>query len=62
MLVLTRKPGEGINVGDTIHFKIVRVNGNRVTVGVEAPRDVRIVRDELPPLREEGEDKPPSAA
>ena len=48
MLVLSRKPGERIHVGDDITIVITKISGNRVSVGIEAPGDVRIVRGELP--------------
>lgn len=47
MLVLSRKVGEQLIIGDNIRVVIHRVAGNRVTVGIEAPNDVRIVRGEL---------------
>jgi carbon storage regulator len=57
MLVLSRKTGERINIGDDIVVEVRRVAGNRVTLAVEAPRSVRILRGELlQPAREfEGE-------
>jgi carbon storage regulator len=47
MLVLSRKVGERIHVGDNIILEIRRIAGNRVTLALEAPRDVRILRGEL---------------
>lgn len=47
MLVLTRRAGQSLMIGDTIEVQVVRVEGDRVVLGVLAPRDVRIVRDEL---------------
>ncbi len=47
MLVLTRKADEQILIGDDIKITLVRVRGNSVRLGIEAPRDVRIVRGEL---------------
>jgi carbon storage regulator CsrA len=47
MLVLSRKVGERIHVGNDIVLEIRRISGNRVTIAVEAPRDVRILRGEL---------------
>jgi carbon storage regulator len=47
MLVLSRKPGERIMVGDDVVITIVRVGPNTVRVGIEAPRDMNIVREEL---------------
>lgn len=47
MLVLSRKIGEKIHIGNDITIEVRRVAGNRVTLAVEAPRDVRILRGEL---------------
>jgi carbon storage regulator len=53
MLVLSRKVGERIHVGDNIVLEIRRIAGNRVTIALDAPRDVRILRGELEgPARE----------
>ena len=48
MLVLTRKMHEQIMIGQDITVTIVRVRGNTVRIGIEAPRQVRVVRGELP--------------
>ncbi len=50
MLVLSRKPGERLVIGDDIVLVINKIAGNRVTIAIEAPRDVRVVRGELAPL------------
>lgn len=47
MLVLSRKPGERIVIGNNIVVLVSRVAGNRVTIGIEAPEDVTIRRAEL---------------
>ncbi|MCG8587535.1 MAG: carbon storage regulator [Pirellulales bacterium] len=47
MLVLSRKPGETIRVGDSIEIIVLATTGNRVRIGVVAPRNVNIVRKEL---------------
>ncbi|MBI2823120.1 MAG: carbon storage regulator [Planctomycetia bacterium] len=47
MLVLSRKAGEKIRIGDEITIVVNRVTGSRVSVGIEAPPHVRIVRGEL---------------
>ena len=47
MLVLSRKEGEKLLIGDDVVLTITRISGNRVAIGIEAPRDVRIVRGEL---------------
>jgi carbon storage regulator len=47
MLVLSRKPGERILIGDEIAVTVVRVGPNTVRLGIDAPRNMNIVRDEL---------------
>ena len=47
MLVLTRRPGQSILVGDAIELVVVRIEGDRVVLGIEAPREIRVVRAEL---------------
>ena len=47
MLVLSRKPGEKILIGDNITVTIVRIGPNTVRIGIEAPREMNIVREEL---------------
>jgi carbon storage regulator CsrA len=56
VLVLSRKIGETISVGDGIEIVVNRISGNRVTLGIKAPGSVRIVRGELEPLPH-GEDE-----
>ena len=48
MLVLSRKIGEKVVIGDEIVLVVKRILGQRVTFGIEAPENVRIVRAELP--------------
>jgi len=47
MLVLSRKPLQSIMIGPDIRITIVKVERNQVRIGIEAPRDVTILRDEL---------------
>ena len=47
MLVLSRKEGEKISIGQDIEITICRIAGGRVKVGLRAPGDVRIVRSEI---------------
>jgi len=47
MLVLTRKMGETITIGDHIRIKVVEMKGNQVRIGIEAPGDMRIYREEI---------------
>ena len=47
MLVLSRKVGEAIHIDGQIKVTVVRISGNRVKIGVEAPDHVQIIRTEL---------------
>jgi carbon storage regulator len=54
MLVLTRRVGESILIGPDIEVRVLELHGRQVRIGVQAPRDVTIVRDEL--VRDDGPD------
>ncbi|MEI8256158.1 MAG: carbon storage regulator, partial [Deltaproteobacteria bacterium] len=47
MLVLTRKQQERIHIGENITITVVRLQGNTVRIGIEAPREVRVLRGEI---------------
>jgi len=47
MLVLTRGVGERVIIGDNIVITILEVNGRFVKIGIDAPRDIEILREEL---------------
>jgi carbon storage regulator len=47
MLVLTRKAGENIHIGDQVVVSVVRIKGRNAQLGIEAPRSVPIWRNEL---------------
>jgi carbon storage regulator len=47
MLVLSRKSGESIVINGDVKLTIVKVSGNRVRLGIEAPSDVTVTRSEL---------------
>ena len=47
MLILTRKSGEGIRIGDSITLKIIEIRGNQVRLGVDAPKSVGVHREEI---------------
>lgn len=47
MLVLSRKAGERILIGDDVAITVVRIGPNSVRIGIEAPRSMNIVREEL---------------
>jgi carbon storage regulator len=50
MLVLSRHEHEQIKLGEAIVVTVVRISGDRVRLGIEAPESVNILRAELPPL------------
>ena len=47
MLVLSRKVGERVHIGDNIVVEVTKINGNRISLGIEAPVEVPIKRGEL---------------
>lgn len=47
MLVLTRRPGDSITIGDDILVTVLEVSGSNVRIGISAPRHVRILREEI---------------
>ncbi len=50
MLVLSRKESQRIRVGDSIVITVVKLGGDKVRIGIEAPSDVLVLRDELKPF------------
>ena len=57
MLVLSRKESEKIKLGSDIVLTIVRVSGDRVRLGIEAPAEMLILREELSPENNNKKDK-----
>jgi carbon storage regulator len=47
MLVLSRKAGESLIIGNQVRIKIVEIRGGQVRIGVEAPPEISVVREEL---------------
>jgi carbon storage regulator len=47
MLVLSRKPGEKVIIGDAITLTVVALSRNTVRIGIDAPAHIRILRDEI---------------
>ncbi|WP_325436015.1 carbon storage regulator CsrA [Pseudomonas nitroreducens] len=47
MLILTRRVGETVRIGDDIEVVVLGVKGNQVRIGVTAPRDIEVHREEI---------------
>ncbi len=55
MLVLSRKLGEKIVIGDNIVVTVVKIDRNQIRIGIEAPQDVAVYREEIAPGRASGQ-------
>ncbi len=47
MLILTRKVGESIMIGDSVEVKILGLRAGQVKIGIEAPKDLKVHREEI---------------
>ncbi len=47
MLILTRKPGESVYIGENVKVTVVEVKGNQIRLGIDAPNHIRIYREEI---------------
>jgi len=61
MLVLSRRENERIRLGDSIVITVVRLSGDKVRLGIEAPPDVVVLREELEPFAQPGRAEVPAA-
>ena len=57
MLILTRKVGESLLIGDDISLTILNVRGNQVKIGVKAPKDISVHREEIYQRIKQAEEK-----
>lgn len=47
MLILTRRPNEALMIGDNVVVTVLSINGNQIRIGVEAPKEIPIHREEI---------------
>lgn len=60
MLVLSRKANQQIRIGDGVVLTVLQVKGNSVRIGIEAPRETKVIRGELEP-RDDSQSEPKAA-
>lgn len=62
MLILTRRVGESLMIGDEVNVTVLGIRGNQVRIGVDAPKDVAVHREEIYDRiqQEKTDDVPPS--
>ena len=50
MLVLSRKPTQRIQIGDSVVVTVLEIRGNKVCIGIDAPKEIHVLRSELQKL------------
>lgn len=61
MLILTRRAGEALRIGDDIEVTVMAVSGSQVRIGINAPRDVAVDREEIAERKRRDRDNAPSS-
>jgi carbon storage regulator len=59
MLILTRRTGETLRIGDEVEVTIMAVNGSQVRIGIKAPRDIAVDREEIAERKQRERDPTP---
>ena len=59
MLILTRRAGESLHIGDNIEVTVMAVNGSQVRLGIKAPRDVTVDREDIAQRKQRERGEPP---
>ena len=59
MLILTRRAGESLRIGDDVEVTVMAVNGSQVRIGIKAPSNVSVDREEVAERKRQEKDKPP---
>ena len=59
MLILTRRTGESLRIGDDVEVTVMAVNGSQVRIGIKAPRDVTVDRQEIAERKQREKDPSP---
>ena len=54
MLILTRRPGESVLIGDNIRVKILRTDPTQAQIGIDAPRNIEVDREEVRRAKRKG--------
>jgi carbon storage regulator len=58
MLILTRRAGETLRIGDNVEVTVMAVNGAQVRIGIKAPRDIIVDREEIAERKRREKDSP----